>query len=146
MPYSDWTYNSRNPIRRFSHRRRFSQLCKLLSRYTGAGMDMLDFGCADGHLIYLLGESDSTGCTYCGYDPYPDKLTHPEVTIYDNFDEILSWGKKFHVITCLEVLEHFAPHMQRRLINQIKSVLVPGGILIVSVPVESGLSGLFKGV
>lgn len=146
MPYSDWTYNSRNPIRRFSHRRRFSQLCNLLSRYTGAGMDMLDFGCADGHLIYLLGESDSTGCTYCGYDPYPDKLTHPEVTIYDNFDEILSSGKKFHVITCLEVLEHFAPHMQRRLINQIKSVLVPGGILIVSVPVESGLSGLFKGV
>lgn len=130
MPYSDWTYNSRNPIRRFSHRRRFSQLCKLLSRYIGAGMDMLDFGCADGHLIYLLGESDSTGCTYCGYDPYPDKLTHPEVTIYDNFDEILSLGKKFHVITCLEVLEHFAPHMQGGSLIRSNQCLSPAAFLL----------------
>lgn len=146
MPYSEWTYNSSNPIRRFSHRRRFIQLDRLLKRHLQPGMDMLDFGCADGHLISILSADSPAGCTYCGYDPYPDRSAHPEVTIYDNFDDILSSGRTFDVVTCLEVLEHFSPHMQRLLLKQIRSVLKPGGTLIISVPVENGMPGVFKGL
>lgn len=146
MPYSDYTYNSHNPIRRFSHKRRFNQLCKLVSRYTCPGMNVLDFGCADGHLISLLSANSDNGCTYIGYDPYPDSESDPSVTIYDNFDDIKSTNTSFDVITCLEVLEHFNPNMQRKLIGQVKSILSPGGTLIISVPIESGLPGFFKGI
>lgn len=146
MPYSDYTYNSHNPIRRFSHKRRFNQLCKLVSRYTRPGMNVLDFGCADGHLISLLSANCDNGCNYIGYDPYPDSESDPSVTIYDNFDDIKSTNTSFDVITCLEVLEHFNPNMQRKLIGQVKSILSPGGTLIISVPIESGLPGVFKGI
>ena len=143
MPYSDWTYNAKNPLRRFSHRKRMIKSVNLALKALPEKGRLLDFGCADGYMVSLLQQITGPGRIF-GYEPYPDSKVDESTIIYNRWDDVA--GQQFDVVTCFEVLEHFSPDNQRKLLRQIRSLLKAGGTLIISVPVEYGPVGVFKGV
>ncbi len=48
MPYADYTYKCKNPLRRYSHQRRIAMSLSFIDRYLPKNGSILDFGCADG--------------------------------------------------------------------------------------------------
>lgn len=146
MPYAQWTYNAKNPVRRYSHRRRFELSRRTVSRYLTPTARLLDFGCADGRLLSMLRDDANDSVILHGYEPFPDSKADAGLKIYNSYDDIIADGLRYDIVTCFEVLEHFSVEQQRRLLGQIRRLLVPGGLLIISVPIEYGPTGVFKGL
>lgn len=143
MPYANWTYKARNPIQRMSHRRRFEKSARLLERVIPEGGSLLDFGCADGFLLSkLIGRLPSSVVLH-GYEPFPDSKVDDKLVIFNEESQLHG---VYDVVSCFEVLEHFSPENVAKLIATIKSHLSPEGLLVISVPVEGGPVGLFKGL
>ena len=147
MPYADYTYNCRNPLRRFSHKRRINLSIGFINRYLPDHGTILDYGCADGHMLSIL-KNHRPDATAIGFEPYPDEETpiHPEITIHHSLESIDGSKMQFDVVTCFEVFEHLSEATRAEVIANISSMLKPGGILLLSVPVEQGPAGLFKGI
>ncbi len=70
----------------------------------------------------------------------------PTDKIYHDYDKLLADGGKFDIVTCFEVLEHLSYKGREAVIGNITKLLKPGGILLMSVPVEYGIAGLAKGI
>lgn len=105
---------------------------------------LLDFGCADGRLLAMLQSDAGEHTVLHGYEPFPDSEADPNLTIHNCYEQLPAHG--YDIVTCFEVLEHFSAEKQRQLLRQISRLLVPGGLLIISVPVEYGPAGVFKGL
>ena len=140
--YSEYTYDSKNPLARIAHRKRFSLALKLI---LGQEFDsLLDYGTGDGKLLIELKKKIPTGGYLSGYEPI---MEHPKVNgikFYREFSEI--GDKKFDVITCFEVMEHFNERAEREMLLKISDLLKKNGILIISVPIEIGLPSLVKNI
>lgn len=144
MPYANWTYKARNPIQRLSHKRRFEKTARLIERVLPEGGSLLDFGCADGFLLSkLVGRLPSSAVLH-GYEPFPDSKVDDSLIIFN--DESQLSGRLYDVVSCFEVLEHFSAQNAEKLIRTMKQHLSPDGLLVISVPVEGGPVGLFKGL
>lgn len=144
MPYANWTYKARNPIQRLSHKRRFEKTARLLERIIPEGGSLLDFGCADGFLLSKLHRRLPSSVVLNGYEPFPDSKVDDSLVIFN--DETQLKGCVYDVVSCFEVLEHFSRENAAKLIATMKSYLSPDGQLVISVPVEGGPVGLFKGL
>jgi len=145
--YAEKTYNSKNPIVRFAHRKRF--------KISLSGLDLkdnysiLDYGCGDGQFLLSLQKiNPNTKLTLVGFEPYQTLKKHSGIEIFDNKETLtLNYNKnKFDIITCFEVLEHFNKTNQQNLLNQISSLLKETGLLVISVPIETGLPSLIKNI
>lgn len=144
MPYANWTYKAKNPIQRASHRRRFEKSCRLVEKALPEGGSLLDFGCADGYLLSKLASRLPSTCILNGYEPFPDSKVDDSLVIFN--DEAQLDGRLYDIVSCFEVLEHFSLKNTRSLLDSIKSHLKPDGLLVISVPIEGGPVGLFKGL
>lgn len=143
--YSDYTYSSKNPLRKMSHQRRFQLTAQLSSRFLPSNGSMLDYGCADGHMLQILsGMRHDAELT--GYEPYPDGSALPKVKIINSPADIAPLRHTFDVVGCFEVLEHFSQNSRAQIIDDLESLLKPGGTLLISVPVEIGFPGFAKGI
>ncbi len=133
----------------WSHRRRFLAGVRLASAL--AGKRVLDYGCGDGTFLAMLMDSPAPPRAATGAEidvrlveqtrarfakvtslsfVHNDELERPEQTnAYDG-------------LVCKEVLEHVVD--RERVLALFTRLLAPGGILIVSVPVETGLPLLVK--
>jgi len=143
MKYSDYTYNSKNIVKRFAHRKRISQSFNFLPN---SNFRLLDFGCGDAIFLNKLQETNKNSYII-GYEPILEDIYDNKVKIYKTWKEVendVLDNNLFDIVTCFEVLEHFAEHKQKELIEQICSVLKKNGTLIISVPVESGFFSLVK--
>jgi 2-polyprenyl-3-methyl-5-hydroxy-6-metoxy-1,4-benzoquinol methylase len=110
---------------------------------------LLDFGCGDGLFLNQLRKLYGKEADLWGFEPILDSIENNVNPILNNWEEILKETEAHHpfnIVTCFEVLEHFAPEKQVELIEQICSVLERTGILIVSVPIESGFPSLIKNI
>lgn len=144
MPYADWTYNARNPIQRFSHRRRFEKSCRIVGRYLCPGVRYLDYGCADGFLLSQLTAAHPDTVILHGFEPFPDSKVDDSLVIFNSLDELVS--RRYDVVSCFEVLEHFSATRRQHILDAIKRVMAPDAKLIISVPVEIGPVGMLKGL
>ena len=71
--------------------------------FSGLGREarILDFGCGQG---YMVRELRLKGYDACGYDPFMAPDDKDEPILFSNLDTL---GKnQFHLVTCIEVLEH----------------------------------------
>lgn len=147
--YADYTYNSSNLLRRFSHRTRFKYaLSAILSVHTSP-LHLLDYGCGDAMFINELRKKLGEHALLIGYEPYLDTFAQNAERIEQNWDQILMSAQKqgkFDVVTCFEVLEHLPDDLLQHALQNIHAVLEMSGLLIVSVPIETGLPALLKGV
>ncbi len=105
----------------------------------GAGRTVLDLGCAGGYLAAILA---ARGYRVTGVErPGGTAETFPpEVTlIHADLDAGLpALDGRFDYVLCADILEHLRD--PRRLLEQIRGVLAPGGVLIASLPNSGNLS------
>jgi SAM-dependent methyltransferase len=143
--YSSLTVYNQNTIKRWSHRRRFIKALKMLEPATGDRI--LDFGSGDGYLVTLIKEC-CPGAEVVGFDPYLDSAayeitkSHPGVKFVT--DLTLLNGQYFDKVFCLETLEHFEGVHLEKMVSNIYSKLTKNGRILISVPIEIGMSALVK--
>jgi SAM-dependent methyltransferase len=133
----------------WSHRRRF-QIGLRLAREAG-GRRLLDYGCGDGTFLALL----------FGREPHPAAAVGAEIDAVQIDDcrarlgadagltftsiadlERAEHGGAYDTVVCMEVLEHVV--MLERVLDSLVGLMADGGMLLVSVPVETGLPLLVK--
>lgn len=137
--YSEHTYNSKNPLARFAHRYRFSLAMKILS-----GMkfnSVLDYGAGDNRFLSKINNKD---VKLYAFEPIQNVDSTENITVYKTIEQLQN--KRFDVITCFEVLEHFNEESQLEFINRFHNLLSVNGKVIISVPVEIGISSLIKNI
>ena len=140
------THSHSSWLIRFSHRRRFKLAIELLEpRPTSK---ILDYGSGDGYLLELLAQQvPSQNLT--AFEPMQllipqigNRLEHLGIKIHTAFQDLPEAG--FDRIACLEVLEHLQPQAVLNSLAILKQLLSPGGILVISVPIEIGPPALLK--
>jgi cyclopropane fatty-acyl-phospholipid synthase-like methyltransferase len=141
--YADYTYNSKNKLKRFSHRARLKRSIEMIQ--TEDDIHLLDFGCGDGLFLNQLQKLHGEKIRLLGFEPILESIEDNNVRIVNEWNDVLKENRFSH-ITCFEVLEHFAPQKQIELLKQMHSVLRKNGTLIISVPIESGLSSFVKNI
>jgi len=144
--YDELTYRSANSIKRFVHQKRFVDVIKNIN--LSKNDSVLDFGTGTGLFLMLLSEKFPHN-QMIGLDPAQIMIQQAEANTkeFTNIkivSELEDYTQKFKVITCLEVLEHFHPIEQTKMITKLAELLHKEGTLIISVPVEHGIVGVLK--
>jgi hypothetical protein len=102
-------------------------------RYIPDGSILLDIGCFHGELFSAMRNRLGEGF---GMDPLlPDTIERPGYTLMKgNFPDDWKIKTALHCITMLAVLEHIPANLQSNLAKRAFDILLPGGILILTVP------------
>jgi len=144
--YGAGTHSHRSRLIRFSHRRSFDHAFELLK--AEPGNRVLDYGSGDGYLLERLLPVIPEG-NMAAFEP-PEYLQEQirarfpvePIRLVTAVDDLVQ--QRFDRIACLEVLEHLQSENVQRTLVILEELLEPGGVLVVSVPVEVGPSILFK--
>ncbi len=140
---------SRDRLVAWSHAKRFATALTLAQGFSGKRI--LDYGSGDGTFLALAMMADSPPAEAVGaellhtviddcrarYRAEP-RMRFVQVQTLDSPDH----EKKYDAVFCMEVLEHvfdWEPELAR-----MSRLLAPGGTLVVSVPVETGVPVLVK--
>jgi len=144
--YSNQTINNSSFIKRFSHNKRFQNTIKLLSPKNDD--KILDYGTGDGYILNQL-YNKNIYCEIIGYEPFENKellinyKNHKTIKIINSVKDI---STKFNKISCFEVLEHLTEKNQEIELQQMSKLLEENGKIIISVPLEKGISSLLKNI
>ncbi len=143
--------HSRDPLIAWSHRRRFSAGLALARPFTGRRV--LDYGCGDGTFLGLLQLGDGRPALAVGAEIDPRVVvdcarrfeTVPAVQFVNVADLAgADHSGAYDAVFCMEVLEHVTDSLP--LLADFERLLAPGGTLVISVPIETGLPVLVKQV
>ena len=139
---------SKDRLIAWSHRRRFEAGLRL-ARGRGARR-VLDYGCGDGTFLSLLAretpleravgaEVDARVVEDCRR-----RLSSQQPLSFAHADELEGdcHAAGYDLVVCMEVLEHVTE--RGALVERLARLVAPGGALLVSVPVETGLPLLVK--
>jgi SAM-dependent methyltransferase len=126
----------------WSHGSRFDLARRLVAAEGGR---LLDYGCGDGTFVAMVhvGFAESRGV-----DVEPDQIAAcrarlgdlPGVSFAMTRDLGASDERAWTVVTCMEVLEHCLEPERRRILTALGQLCAPGGLVIISVPIETGPS------
>lgn len=136
----------RRGLMAWSHGRRFRTARRLVEPYAGASL--LDYGCGDGTFLALVRDLFPRG-TGAEIDP---------ALVADARERFGAGGPRFlhvselgalapgsfGVVACMEVLEHCTAETAEAVIGELRRLVAADGIVLVSVPVETGPSLLVK--
>ncbi|HMC76760.1 MAG TPA: class I SAM-dependent methyltransferase [Vicinamibacterales bacterium] len=131
----------------WSHGSRFDLARHLVA--ARAGGRLLDYGCGDGTFVAMVHREFTEAC---GADVQPDQIAGCRTRLGDlpgvHFEMTRDLGasaaEAWDVVTCMEVLEHCLEAERRRILDQMVHLCAPGGLVIISVPIETGPSLLGK--
>lgn len=142
---------SKSGIIRWSHRRRFEVAVAKSAAF--AGLRVLDFGCGDGTYLAMLLESKSAPREAVGAELESKVVnenrerfggrTNLGFVLQSDLESPTQAGT-FDVVVCMECFEHMTD--PDRYLDLLHTLLRPGGKLLLSVPVETGLPVVFKQV
>lgn len=147
--YAKKQVGSRSRLISWSHGARF-QIGLELSRGF-AGKRVLDYGCGDGMYLALLMESEAPPAKAVGAEVAADLIesNRSRFGAFQGLEFCTTEALKapqynggFDAVVCMEVLEHM-PDLDGYL-DEFDRLLAPGGTLLISVPVETGLSAVIK--
>lgn len=142
---------SKSALIRWSHRRRFEVAVAKSAAF--AGKRVLDFGCGDGTYLAMLLESPYAPSSAVGAEldatvvaGNRDRFAgRPELKFALQSDlEHPDQQGSFDAVVCMECFEHMTE--PDRYLDMLAGLLRPGGRLLLSVPVETGLPVVFKQV
>jgi SAM-dependent methyltransferase len=149
--YAKKQIHSRSALISWSHRGRFATGLRLAGEV--GGVRVLDYGCGDGTFLAMLLQTQSAPQLAVGAEVHRslvddcrtrfkgharlrfdlvDDLSRPEV--HGSFDTIF----------CMEVFEHVVEPAP--MLDRLHRLLAPGGALVISVPIETGLPVIVKQV
>jgi SAM-dependent methyltransferase len=140
---------SRDRLVAWSHARRFATALTIAREF--AGRRILDYGSGDGTFLALAMMADAPPATAVG----AELLDHVIADCRERFRaepgmsfvkvaslDAAEHARRYDAVFCMEVLEHvydWEPELAR-----MARLLTPGGTLVVSVPVETGVPVLVK--
>jgi 2-polyprenyl-3-methyl-5-hydroxy-6-metoxy-1,4-benzoquinol methylase len=147
--YAQKQINSRSRLIAWSHRGRFATGIRLAREIGGART--LDYGCGDGTFLAMVMDGEAA----------PRVAVGAEITaeIVDDCRERFKTQQGLHfmliedlerpahqgaydAIYCMEVLEHVVD--PAAMLENFKRLLAPGGTLLISVPIETGIPVVVK--
>ena len=140
---------SRSRLIAWSHSRRFETALDLARRF--ARGKVLDYGCGDGTFLALLMRGPHAPARAVGAELSDDLVTDCRTRLANipnlSFALISDLPRPEHQgaydgVVCMEVLEHVVEI--DAVLDALVSLLAPGGRLLMSVPVETGLPLLVK--
>jgi SAM-dependent methyltransferase len=147
--YAREQIHSRDRLIAWSHRRRFSTAL-MLGRQL-AGQRLLDYGCGDGTFLGLLMSGSARPSAAVGAEIHEDMVNDLRSRFADcpgldfaRTDELSRQEEthRYDAIFCMEVLEHVVDWQP--LFGEFERLLRPGGLLVVSTPIEIGIPLLVK--
>lgn len=114
-----------------------------------AGAPLLDYGCGDGTFLALVHDlfPQSVGAEIDQVlvDGARERFGEMQGLRFIHTGEVAALpDASFGVVTCMEVLEHCTPDAAENVIRQMRRLVAPDGVVIVSVPVETGPALLVK--
>lgn len=126
------SYHEQGSLRHVFHKRRIDSLARLVP----TPARILDAGCGSGVLCRILADR---GCTVAGVDLVPSRVAWskritPEAEFQCGDVRSFQFGKRFDVVICSEVLEHFGIKERPPALKNLVGHLESGGTLIVTVP------------
>lgn len=143
MSYAAETINSRSRLKRWSHATRFGLACEALAPRDDDRI--LDYGTGDATLLRLLHDR-APGAALVGFEPQMTAEAAANAPAGARIVGSAADLTGFDKVACLEVLEHLeGEHLDTALDNLVYAAR-PGGLVLVSVPIEVGPSALFKNV
>ncbi|MEX2596734.1 MAG: class I SAM-dependent methyltransferase [Salibacteraceae bacterium] len=102
---------------------RYNFVCRTLN---DKNLEVLDFGCGSGYGTKVLKEKFQK---VDAFDEYPDGY-NPADEFITSLNDLK--GRKYDVVTCFEVIEHMDGAAQEVLMDNLKSLLKPNGLLYIS--------------
>ena len=139
------TTNSKYFLKRFSHNTRLCIAIRLIRQI--APKSMIDYGAGDG-AIFLTDPSFSKEISdLAAFEPVKEQFDQLAANAKNiSKAECLNIlpNKTYDLVTCFEVLEHFEGAELEQRILELEQLISIEGKLIISVPIETGLSGLAK--
>lgn len=144
--YSDLTIDSNFLIKRFTHNKRFKTCSDMLKEIDFK--NLLDFGAGDGHLIYELSKIYKKKFYYV-YEPNKKLILEAKQKL-SQINNVIFLKKKqikknyYDVICVNEVFEHLNSVEIERVISVIKNSIKKEKFIIISVPIEVGVSSIIK--
>lgn len=149
MGYEQLTIKSKSWLKRFSHRKRFERAIALLA--LDSDDIVMDYGTGDAYLLTLINDKYPS-LTTVGYEPNKEIFLEAKqringkdnMRVFTDIEECLKYS--YSKITCLEVLEHLNEKDQIVVLSNMLRMLRKDGRIIVSVPIEIGLSSLLKNI
>ena len=136
-------------LRNLPHRKRLGAVFSVLEDNIDSvrGKSYADVGCANGYITELVAKRFGTA-SVMGFDHQDDFLGkareyHPDIRFGKlELTEHHEGLERFELVTCLETIEHIGPAAVA-LDNLIK-MTTPGGLLLVTAPIEVGWRGVAK--
>ena len=140
---------SRDRLVAFSHRRRFDMAVSLAGDFKGKRV--LDYGCGDATFLAMTMLTDVAPALAVGAELSHEMVNECRLRYRDEprmqfvlVDELslVDHRGRYDAVFCMEVFEHvvdWEPELER-----LETLLAPGGKLIISVPVETGLPLMVK--
>lgn len=148
--YARKQLGSRSWLIAWSHGARFRTGLRLARRFA-RGRRVLDYGCGDGTFLALLaGTEDAPPALGVGAEVDPavvracnerlgsERLRFVAIDDLEQPDHVAAYD----AVVCMEVLEHVVD--PDAIVDRLARALAPGGTLLASVPVETGLPVLVK--
>lgn len=108
-------------------------------------INYLDYGCGGGYIIqYFLENANSVKVYGTDMSPSCVMLCNDKLKNYENFKGVKKFDGNslpfsdnfFHVITATEVVEHLLPEHRGVFFREVKRVLKPNGIFLITTPNE----------
>lgn len=132
----------------WSHGRRFALARDLAS--AGAGGALLDYGCGDGTFAVLAhdlfretvgADIDVEQVRDCG-----ERLGTLAGVRFVSIDDLRApaHNGRYDVVVCMEVLEHCPSDIQPAVLDDLTRLTRPDGIVVISVPIETGPTLMVK--
>ena len=148
--YADLTRNDPSRLKSFLQRRRLRDALGLVSSVP-APRTIIDYGAADGEFCKLLGEQFPGSEIWC-YEPSASLRAEAAGNLAGRerirvVASVASISKgSCDLLFCMEVLEHLPPAAVEQSILEMKSLLKPGALAVIGVPIEIFIPALLKGV
>lgn len=147
MNYSKITIDNKNFIKKFSHHQRFIVCRDIVKKYQFNRL--LDYGAGNGQLVKLL--SKNYNFFFHLYEPDKKQIIELKKNLKGIKKKIFNEQKKlksqYYDIICVnEVFEHLSPIGISKTIKILKRIIKKNGIIVISIPIEVGLSGLLKNI
>lgn len=121
------------------------RICEEVMRYLAKGCSVVDYGCGKGHLISRLLKSYTAGGVE--YAPASVDSVNRTFNAEESFkgcilvEDAENLDQKYDACTMIEVVEHMYDDQLSAALNNVKALLAPGGLVIVTTPNEEDVVG-----
>jgi 2-polyprenyl-3-methyl-5-hydroxy-6-metoxy-1,4-benzoquinol methylase len=139
-----WNYHARFPDKYFSSQYGV-QIALAIGQHLPSGSKVLDYACGTGALTTCLLQS---GFEVSSCDLSSDSVTvvnesnadHPKFMGATIMDGLYSVKEKFDAVTLVELVEHVEDDILEHILNDVRNVLKPDGVIIITTPNNEDLT------